>query len=86
MVINVNIIINFKLLKNFDSLMEERRTAQISDKKMKESDTKFLVKKTKPNIRIDDIIFTRGSTLCTGEFPKIYLPNRIIVFKFSVWK
>ena len=55
--------------------MEERRTAQNRKKKMKESDTKFLVKKTKPNIRIDDIIFTRGSTLCTGEFPKIYLPK-----------
>ncbi len=74
-VIIVNIIINFKLFKNLNNLMDERETMPRRAKKTKVSAIKFLMEKIKLKSKIDDIIFTRGSTLCTGELPEIYLPK-----------
>ena len=74
-VISVNIIINFKLFKNFNSLMDERKTMPRRAKETKVSASKFWIEKIKLKSKIDDIIFTRGSTLCTGELLGIYLPK-----------
>lgn len=55
--------------------MDESKTTPRSAKKTKISANKFLAEKIKPKSKIDDIIFMRGSTLCTGELLGIYLPK-----------
>ena len=71
----MNIIINFKLFKNFDNLMEESKTVIISARNTKDNEIKLLVEKINPNSKTDDIIFIRGSTLCKGELPEMYFPK-----------
>ena len=71
----MNIIINFKLFKNLDNLMEESKTVIISARNTKDNEIKLLVEKINPNSKTDDIIFIRGSTLCKGELPEMYFPK-----------